>query len=81
MSLIPSVKINIGDLQSEEKRDVVLKLTLDAVPIPYSTKPQMVLNAQTDYFNVITDTLDTGKATLSVFRPGQFINYFLPQKK
>ena len=66
-----SVKINIGDLQSEEKRDVVLELTLDAVPQPYNETPQLILKAQTDYFNVLTTSMSTGEATLSVFRPGQ----------
>jgi len=49
-----------------------LELTLDPVPQPYNATPQKILKAQTDYFNVLTSTMGTGEATLSVFRPGEF---------
>jgi len=64
-----SIKIDIGDLQAEEKRDVVLQLTLDAVPQPFSTTPQQILTTQVDYFNVLTSQLGNSEAALAVFRP------------
>lgn len=64
-----SVKINIGDLQSEEKRDVVLELTLDPVPQPYSVTPQKIWNARTDYFNVLTNTMEIAEGDLFALRP------------
>ena len=60
----------MGDLQAEERRDIVLELTLDAVPQPYITTPQLILKAQVDYFNVLTIQLGSKQAELSVFRPG-----------
>jgi len=64
-----SVKVNIGDLQSEESRDIVLELTLDAVAEPYETDPQPVLKANVDYFNVVTNNLGNGTGDLGVLRP------------
>ena len=73
-----SIKVDIGDLQAEEKRDVVLQLTLDAVPQPYTTTPQQILTAQVDYFNVLTNQLGNEEAALTVFRPGWCIRYMDP---
>ena len=63
----------MGDLQAEEKRDIVLELTLDPVPQPYNATPQPILKAQVDYFNVLTNDLGTGNATLAVLRSGAFL--------
>lgn len=63
-----SIKVDMGDLQAEEKRDIVLELTLDPVPQPYNATPQPILKAQVDYFNVLTNDLGTGNATLAVLR-------------
>jgi len=63
------IKVNIGDLQSEEKRDVVLELLLGALPSPMVQPPQHVLTARADYFNVISNTLGTAESELFVLRP------------
>ena len=72
MAFFSSVKIDMGDLQAEERRDIVLELTLDAVPQPYSITPQQILKAQVDYFNVLTNQLGSKQANLSVLRPGMW---------
>lgn len=57
----------MGDLQSEEERDIVLELTLPPVPAP---QPDEVLRASLSYFNVITASLDTVTCELTVSRTG-----------
>lgn len=54
--LFCSCEITMGDLQSEEERDVLLELKLPAVPSPIS---QEALKGQLKYFNVVTSSLDT----------------------
>ena len=54
--LFCSCEITMGDLQSEEERDVLLELKLPAVPSPIS---QEALKGQLKYFNVVTSNLDT----------------------
>lgn len=61
----------MGDLQSEEKRDVVLELTIDVVPLPHNDTKQKLLTARVDYFNVITNKLASSTGELGVFRPGK----------
>ena len=61
----------MGDLQSEEKRDVVLELTIDALPMPHNDTKTKLLSARIDYFNVATSSLATGTGELGVFRPGE----------
>ena len=70
------VKVNIGDLQSEESRDIVLELSLDAVSEPSTETPQPVLNASVDYFNVVTNTMGSAKGNLGVLRPGMFCLFY-----
>ena len=65
-----SVKVNIGDLQSEENRDIVLELTIDSVNAPYDTTPQVLFNANVDYFNVVSNNLESVSESLGVLRPG-----------
>lgn len=74
-----SVKVNMGDLQSEESRDVVIELTIDAVPMPYNETKQKLFTSRVDYFNVITNLLSNGTADLSVFRPG--LSILFPVKR
>ncbi|XP_057306276.1 uncharacterized protein LOC130644615 isoform X1 [Hydractinia symbiolongicarpus] len=64
-----SVKINMGDLQSEENRDIVLELTIESVHAPYDTTPQALLMSRVDYFNVITNELESDVERLTVLRP------------
>ncbi|XP_065663789.1 uncharacterized protein LOC136085889 isoform X2 [Hydra vulgaris] len=62
-----SVKINMGDLQSEESRDVVLELSIDSLDSP--TDCQTLFNVKLNYFNVINDCLESSNAVLTVLRP------------
>jgi len=63
-----SVKINAGDFQSEESRDFVIELTIDAVNAPYETTGQPLYEVSVDYFSVITNDLENESETLSVLR-------------
>ena len=57
----------MGDLQSEEERDVVLELKLPALSSP---QQDLVLKASLSYFNVITSALDTVTFDLVIDRKG-----------
>ena len=59
----------MGDLQSEEERDIVLELTLPALPGAIEGDP--VVKAQLSYFNVITSQMDTVECQLAIDRTGQ----------
>ena len=59
----------MGDLQSEEERDIVLELKLPAMASP---QQDMVLKATLSYFNVITSEFDTVQSELSVQRGGKW---------
>lgn len=66
-----SVKVNIGDLQAEESRDIVLEVSIDtmgaeAPDIAYLE--QNVLNVSVDYFNVNSGKLETAVGSLAVKR-------------
>eukprot|EP00794_Sanderia_malayensis_P010279 gene10279-11335_t len=63
-----SVKVNMGDLQSEEARDVVLKLSIDALPIPREETPQPLFDVVANYFNVVTSDVATAVGHLGVVR-------------
>ena len=62
----------MGDLQSEEKRDVVLELKLPAVS---SLVQDHVLKASLSYFNVITYAANTVTFNLNIERKGMV--YFI----
>uniref|UniRef100_T2ME29 Inter-alpha-trypsin inhibitor heavy chain H3 n=1 Tax=Hydra vulgaris TaxID=6087 RepID=T2ME29_HYDVU len=62
-----SIKINMGDLQSEESRDVVLELSIDSLDSP--TDCQTLFNIKLNYFNVINECLESSNAVLTVLRP------------
>ena len=58
----------MGDLQSEEERDIVLELKLPALPAP---KVDNVVKATLSYFNIITSELDTVTYELTIRREGK----------
>lgn len=62
-------KINMGDLQAEENRDIVLELSLESVHAPYVATPQDLFTAYVNYFNVITNNLESDENSLTVVRP------------
>lgn len=73
----------MGDLQSEEERDVVIKLSLGALPNPRESPPQPLFDVVANYFNVISADLAETKASLSVMRTSKskntianFIHFF-----
>ena len=58
----------MGDLQSEEERDIVLEIQLPAVPSP---QQDTVVRTTLSYFNVITSELDTIQSELIISRGGK----------
>ena len=62
-----SCEIPLGDIQSEEERDIVLELKLPVLPSP---QPDTALVTTLSYFNVITSALDTLTTELTVNRTG-----------
>lgn len=72
-----SCEIPMGDLQSEEERDIVLELKLPAVSSP---QQDTVLRTTLSYFNVITSELDTVQSELILSRGGENLSqYYAPQ--
>ena len=65
--LLYSCEVAMGDLQSEEQRDVLLELQLPVVPAPTI---DTVATATLTYFNVITSSMDTVSAQLKLERTG-----------
>lgn len=63
-----SCEIQLGDIQSEEERDIVLELSLPAVDGPQEVS---AMKASLSYFNVVSSTLDTVDAELVVRRSGK----------
>ena len=70
MCSLTSCEIQLGDMQSEEERDIVLELSLPAVE---GDQEGAVLRARLSYFNVISSTLDTVDAELVARRSGKDI--------
>ena len=69
-----SGKMHMGDMQSEEGRDVVLELKVQ--PKPQGV--EKLLDVQLYYFNVITNSLQQTKATLSILLSGMhFLSLYL----
>jgi len=73
--LTNGVKVNMGDLQSEETRDVVIELILDKVSSTYTNTPQLLFNTRCDLFNVVSNELETVKEKLTVLRPEKSENH------
>ena len=64
-----SCEISLGDIQSEEGRDIVLRLSLPPVD---SVQKHTVMKASISYFNVISSVLDTAEAELVADRSGEY---------
>lgn len=60
----------MGDLQSEEERDIVLELKLPALSSP---SQDTVLKSTLSYFNVINSELDTVQSELILSRGGEMV--------
>ena len=66
----------MGDLQSEEQRDIVVEMLLPALPSPATDN---VISCRLTYFNVITSALDNVEGPLNLERTGlsiQQVNYW-----
>lgn len=65
-----SCEILLGDLQSEEERDIVLEMSVP--PVPLGTQlpvlGQPMFTAQLSYFNIITAQMDRIECQLTVTR-------------
>ena len=69
-----SCEIAMGDLQSEEERDIVLELKLPLLAA--AQVDDIVLRAALSYFNIITSEMDTVTTELAIPRTGK-INFSL----
>lgn len=65
------LKIDVGDLQSEETRDLVMELHLDPVAAPYTDTPQHVFSVKVHYYNVAKTEMQIAAGKLTVLRPGR----------
>lgn len=62
----------MGDLQSEESRDVVLQLTIDALAEAREEEsPQPLFEAEMNYFNVLSGQISSENALLNVLRTSE----------
>ena len=61
--------VNLGDVQSEEGKDIVVEMKLPPLAEPRD-EPTVVLTAELGYFNAITNVMETTTTTLRVRRPG-----------
>ena len=66
----------MGDLQSEESRDVVVELTIDALTALQIDPAQHLFDARCDCFNVISKQLESKSFKLTVLRPGKMVCLF-----
>ena len=71
----------MGDLQSEECRDVVVELTIDALTAPQIDPAQHLFDARCDCFNVISKQLESKSFKLTVLRPGKMLGLSFFQKR
>ena len=60
----------MGDLHSEEQRDILIEFKLPPVPAP---GPDNIVSCQIVYFNVITSAMDTVECYLTLQRTGNNI--------
>ncbi len=61
-------EIGIGDLQSEEERDIVLELKLPLLPLP---QQDLILKASLSYYNVITNNIGNNSFCLYIHRSSE----------
>ena len=70
-----SCEIAMGDIQSEEGRDIVLELELPALSSASdSAQGILIATAELSYFNIITSQLDVIKSQLKTDRTGNAAN-------
>lgn len=66
--------VSLGDLQSEEERDIIIPINLEAMEMECVAQP--LIKVTLSYFNVITTLMQTSVADLAVDRKsgGTLIN-------
>ncbi len=68
----------MGDIQSEESRDLVLELELPPMLYSRAYRNNALVNVQVSYFNVITSQHENVECKLVTNRIGMFIlHYFM----
>ena len=63
-------EVAMGDLQSEEERDILLEMKLPAVAA--DTSAVVILQAKLVYFNVITSNMTSVDCNLSIERNSEY---------
>ena len=63
----------MGDIQSEEGRDLVLELELPPVPSGTASEHVPLVSVELSYFNVITSQFDTVQCQLTINRTGMYV--------
>lgn len=58
--------VSLGDLQSEEERDIVIPINLEAIQAKCAAQP--LIKVTLSYFNVITTLMQTSVVDLAVDR-------------
>jgi len=58
--------VSLGDLQSEEERDIIIPITLEARDAECAAQP--LIKVYLSYFNVITALMQTASFDLTVDR-------------
>ena len=66
----------MGDIQSEESRDLVLELELPPMLYSRAYRNNALVNVQVSYFNVITSQHENVECKLVTNRMGMFILYY-----
>ena len=69
-----SCEVTMGDLQSEEERDILLELKL---PVLSASTSDVIMTGQLVYFNVISSTMDNIGSNLIIERNGQLLIHSL----
>lgn len=61
----------MGDIQSEESRDIVLELELPPTPSGTASEQMFLMKAGVTYFNIITSQLESVDCKLTTNRTGK----------
>lgn len=74
-----SCEVAMGDIQSEENRDIVLELELPPVASSDASEDVPLVKAELTYFNVATSQIDTMQCLVTTCRKGimKMIQYLI----
>ena len=71
----------MGDIQSEESRDIVVELELPSMPSDIALEQVPLVKAELTYFNVITSQLDNTQCLLTTNRIGMTLIKLYPNNR